>query len=155
LFGFVAPAGLAVGALVGGGFAARRGARAATAAGIGAVAVAVTVFVVTRAAGLIVDPWLWLAPLGLLYLGAGFLICASYTLLMSLSRGRYAATRFSLFMSATNGCEAWAAFVGGRLSAPLGQSGAMVALVVASLLALPALLLSSLRPKARASNLAE
>jgi hypothetical protein len=55
-----------------------------------------------------------------------------------------AATRLSLFMSATNGCEAWVAFAGGRLAGPLGYNGAMLVLVAASVLALPILLLASL-----------
>lgn len=140
LFGVVAPLGLALGALAGGRFAARYGVRPGVLVGMLSVAVTVTTFGAVRAGGWIAEPFGWLLPLALIYLATGFLICTSYTLLMQLARGGYAATRFSLFMSATNGCEAWAAFAGGRLATPLGHTGAMLTLVVASALALPALL---------------
>jgi hypothetical protein len=144
LFGVFAPLGLALGALAGGYFSAAQDARVGTITGLCLVALAVAGFVTLRSNNIIVDPAVWLLPLGILYFAAGFLICASYTLFMRLSRGAYAATRYSLFMSATNGCETWAAFAGGRLAGPLGYNGAMLVLVAASVLALPILLLASL-----------
>lgn len=140
LFGVVAPVGLALGALAGGRYAACYGVRNGMFTGMALVALAVSGFGLVRRTGSISDPFLWLLPLAVIYLATGFLICVSYTLLMRMARGGYAATRFSLFMSATNGCEAWASFVGGRLAAPLGHTGAMLTLVAASALALPALL---------------
>ena len=95
-----------------------------------------------RVGGYELETFAWMAILAIIYLASGFLICASYTLFMQLSRGDFAATRFSVFMSATNGCEAWAAYAGGRLAGPAGYNGALLALVGASALALPALLLS-------------
>jgi hypothetical protein len=50
------------------------------------------------------------------YAGIGLLTASSYALFMTLSRGAFAATRFSLFMAMTNACEAWAGFVGGRFA---------------------------------------
>ena len=144
LFGAVAPVGLALGALAGGYVAAWSGPRAATATGILAVGCAVGGFTALKFGGITLQPYTWLGVLAIIYFTSGLLICASYTLLMRIARGEYAATRFSLFMSVTNGCEAWAAFVGGRLAGTLGYSAAMLILVAASALALPALLLNRL-----------
>ena len=147
LFGVVAPLGLACGALAGGYSTSNLGARRGTITGMALVAAAVFTFVGLRQVVGELSAYLWLAPLGLLYAAAGFLIASSYTLFMRMSRGEYAATRFALFMSATNGCETWAAFVGGRLATPLGYNGAMLVLVAASVLALPGLLWRSLLKK--------
>lgn len=144
LFGAVAPMGLALGALAGGYVAAWSGPRAATATGIFAVGCAVGGFTSLQFGGIALQPYTWLGVLATIYFASGLLICASYTLLMRMARGEYAATRFSLFMSVTNGCEAWAAFVGGRLAGTLGYSAAMLILVAASALALPTLLLTRL-----------
>ena len=144
LFGAVAPVGLALGALAGGYIAALLGPRTATAAGIFLVGCAVGGFTLLQFAGIVVQPYTWLGVLAIIYIASGLLICASYTLLMHMARGEFAATRFSLFMSVTNGCEAWSAFVGGRLAGSLGYSPAMLILVAASALALPVLFLARL-----------
>jgi len=144
LFGIAAPAGLTLGALAGGNIAAAIGPRAATAVGIFAVGCAVGGFTAMQFGEIDLQPYAWLAVLAIIYAASGLLICASYTLLMRMSRGDYAATRFSLFMSVTNGCEAWAAFAGGLMAGTLGQPIAMLLLVAASMLALPALLINNL-----------
>ncbi len=51
-----------------------------------------------------------------LYLGIGCFTAASYALFMDLTDPKLGATQFSTFMAATNGCEAWAVWVAGRLA---------------------------------------
>jgi predicted MFS family arabinose efflux permease len=113
-YGLLAPAGLAGGAMAGGFLADRLGVIRATAASL-AVLSAVLVFVALDdlAPGLYASP----VPLfALVYCGIGALTASSYALFMTLSRGEFAATRFSVFMAMTNACEAWAGFVGGRFA---------------------------------------
>lgn len=50
------------------------------------------------------------------YLGIGCFTAASYALFMDLTDPKLGATQFSTFMAATNGCEAWAVWVAGRLA---------------------------------------
>ena len=66
-------------------------------------------------------------------LGAGFLISASYACFMAVARGRWAATRFSLLMALTNGCETGSALAGGRIAAGLGYGAAIAVLAGLSL----------------------
>ena len=133
LYGALAPLGLAAGALLGGAIVDRIGAAASTAAAL------VLVSGFTGWIGL--GQW-WPAaneyPLALsatTYFAIGALTASSYALFMQLSQGELAATRISVFMATTNACEAWAAFVGGRLLV-LGFGAALLLLTAASLLAL-------------------
>jgi hypothetical protein len=142
LFSAVAPAGLALGALLGGSVASGRGAYTATTIGTVTVAAAVAVFAALQTLSATMPIEFWFLPFTAIYVASGFLICSSYALFMQVSRGDFAATRFSLFMSATNGCEAWAAFAGGRLAGVYGHTGAMLILVAVSMLALPGLLIA-------------
>lgn len=82
--------------------------------------------------------------LGATAFSIGLFTVAVYALLMDLTRPDVAATQFSAFMGATNGCEAWSTFTMGQLTARIGYPGAMLALCGASLLALP--LLFGMRP---------
>lgn len=75
--------------------------------------------------------------LAALYLCIGLFTASSYALFMDLSRPPLAATQFSAFMAATNGCEAWAAVVGGRLVSVSGYGLAFAAMTAVSLLAIP------------------
>lgn len=77
----------------------------------------------------------WLGALALFYLSVGALTAASYALFMRVAGSAHAATRFSTLMAGTNACESWAAWTGGRLSAPLGYSGAMGVLALVALAA--------------------
>jgi MFS transporter, PAT family, beta-lactamase induction signal transducer AmpG len=70
------------------------------------------------------------------YFCIGVFTAASYALFMDLSRPPLAATQFSAFMAATNGCEAWAGWTGGRIVAASGYSMAFVAMTVVSLLSI-------------------
>lgn len=145
LFGAVAPAGLAAGALAGGFVASRSNARRATFIGIVAVTAAIALLAGLILAGLNLPRTGWLLPLIPVYLGTGFLTAASYTLLMQLSRGEYSATRFAIFMSATNGCEVWVTYLGSRLTANFGQVITLLLLLPIAFLAAPGLLWLSRR----------
>jgi predicted MFS family arabinose efflux permease len=85
-------------------------------------------------------PWLlgWIAAM---YFGYGMFISASYALFMSLTEPRVAATQFSVFMAATNGCEVWSGWLGGQLVDRAGYVAAFFTLSVLSLAALPFLML--------------
>lgn len=71
--------------------------------------------------------------LTLVYLAVGFFTASSYALFMDLTDPRLGATQFSTFMAATNGCEAWAGWTGGRIA---GEAGYGPAFLVMPLLAL-------------------
>lgn len=75
--------------------------------------------------------------------GIGLFTAASYALFMDLTKPQLAATQFSAFMGATNGCEAWSVFVLGQIVAWRNYPSGMLAMCAASLLAL--LFLSALR----------
>ena len=113
-FGFIAPAGLATGALIGGAMTDRFG----TLRGTG-ISLAVLSLILCWVA---LSDWMPalgganFVGFGSAYFAIGALTASSYALFMILSRGEFAATRFSLFMAATNACEAWAGFVGGMFA---------------------------------------
>jgi hypothetical protein len=82
--------------------------------------------------------------LGAMYFMIGMFIASSYALFMKLSDARLGGTQFSAFMSATNGCESWSVFAGGRIAAAGGYPMGFIALSAVSLLSLPLLKLISL-----------
>jgi len=143
VYGILAPAGLALGALIGGTFVDR------TSAAASAQAALLIVCVLT--AWIALGEW-WtgasafpLAILSLTYLAIGALTASSYALFMQLARGEFASTRISLFMAMTNACEAWSAFIGGRLLV-LGFGSALLLLTAVSLLAIIPLRRLAARP---------
>ncbi len=71
--------------------------------------------------------------------GIGVFTAASYALFMDLTRRGIAATQFSAFMGATNGCESWSSLAVGQIIAASSYSTAFLAMCGASLLALPLL----------------
>ena len=92
-----------------------------------------------------------LALLQLMYGGIGLFSAASYALFMDISSPRLAATQFSTFMGATNGCEAWSAVAAGTLIAAYSYSTALLVMGSVSLLSLgllPALRLEPSSPVA-------
>lgn len=113
-YGLLAPAGLAIGAIIGGAITDRTDPVRATAGSL------------TLLSAILV--WIGLGDLGVganssnlgwfaaVYFAIGTLTASSYALFMSLSRGDFAATRFSLFMAMTNACEAWSGFAGGSFA---------------------------------------
>lgn len=68
-----------------------------------------------------------------LYLGIGVFTAGSYALFMDLSRPPLSATQFSAFMAATNGCEAWTMWTGGRLAQGGGYASAFLVMTFVSL----------------------
>ncbi len=75
----------------------------------------------------------------LIGMGIGVFTAASYAMYMNLSQRTTAATQFSTFMGAINGCESWSVFVLGRLIARWGYGPAFLTMCVLSLFALPML----------------
>jgi hypothetical protein len=148
-YGLVAPAGLAAGAVVGGILADRLGFIRATASSLaGLTAVLVLVALDDLGGGLFDAP---LPVFGLTYFAIGALTASSYALFMSLSRGEFAATRFSVFMAMTNACEAWAGFVGGRFAVH-GYGLTLLSLTAVSCAAALPLFLVSKGPSRKEGN---
>jgi len=134
-YGLIAPAGLALGALAGGALSDRVGSLRATLAGLGTVTAVLLALAFAASAPALSQAIEGLGAFAVVYLAIGVLTASSYALLMSLARGAYAATEFSMFMAMTNACEAWAGFVGGRIAA-VDYSLALVALSVAACVSL-------------------
>lgn len=141
LFGVIAPIGLVIGALTGGRFTTKKNSKTAILIGITLVAATVSLMALLTLSNINLSPKEWLLLSIPIYIAIGFLTCASYTLFMELSNGKFAATRFSIFMSATNGCEVWVTYLGSRMISQMGHPMTMLLLLPISLLALPALLL--------------
>lgn len=76
----------------------------------------------------------------------GLYTSSSYALFMDLTRPAIAATQFSAFMGATNGCESWSVWAMGRLHERLGYAHALLALSCVSLLVAP-IVLTLRRPR--------
>jgi len=74
-----------------------------------------------------------------MYFFIGLFTAASYALFMDLTDPRLGGTQFSSFMAATNGCESWSAWTGGRIVDFANYGTAFLALSVVSLLSLPLL----------------
>jgi MFS family permease len=79
------------------------------------------------------------ALLVLIGVGIGVFTAASYAMYMNLTRPAIAATQFSTFMGAVNGCESWSVYLLGRLIVGWGYGPGFLVLCVVSLLALPML----------------
>ncbi|MCR9296604.1 MAG: MFS transporter, partial [bacterium] len=71
--------------------------------------------------------------------GIGAFTVSMYAMLMNLAQKRFAATQFSCFMGAVNGCEAWSGWLSGKLIAAWDYPAAMLVLGAMSLTALPLL----------------
>lgn len=80
---------------------------------------------------------LLLAGLAATAIGIGAFTASSYALFMDITRPTIAATQFSAFMGATNGCESWSTYISGRLIAAEGYPAAMLTMCGVSLVALP------------------
>jgi PAT family beta-lactamase induction signal transducer AmpG len=74
-----------------------------------------------------------------MYFFVGVFTAASYALFMDLTDPRLGATQFSAYMAATNACESWSAWGGGRLTAAYGYPAAFVVMSLVSLASLPLL----------------
>jgi MFS family permease len=88
-----------------------------------------------------------------MYFFIGLFTAASYALFMDLTDARLGGTQFSSFMAATNGCESWSAWAGGRIVGGANYATAFLALSVVSLLSLPLLkLLAKARERTALSD---
>ena len=74
-----------------------------------------------------------------LYIFIGLFTAASYALFMDLTDRRVGGTQFSTYMSATNGCESWSGWTGGRIAASAGYGASFLTMSIVSLLSLPLL----------------
>jgi MFS transporter, PAT family, beta-lactamase induction signal transducer AmpG len=136
-FGVFVVAATLAGGLVGGLLADRRGhARMCAIFLAGFVFMILGLAVADRAGS---STFVLLAWLTGMYLFVGLFTAASYALFMDLTDPRLGGTQFSAFMSATNGCESWSAWSGGRLAGAFGYPVAFVTMSAVSLVTLPIL----------------
>ena len=138
-FGLAVVAATLVGGLIGGKLSDRWGR-------IRAVAIFVVGFVVMIAGLAFSDlamatpePAVLIGWLTAMYFCIGLFTASSYALFMDLTDARLGGTQFSAFMSATNGCESWSAWAGGRIVGPGHYAVAFLTMAAASLLSLPLL----------------
>ena len=83
--------------------------------------------------------WPLFALLILIALGMGVFTAASYALFMNLTQPGIAATQFSTFMGAVNGCESWSVYLLGILVARSGYDLGLLTMCAISLFAIPIL----------------
>jgi MFS family permease len=133
-----------VGGLAGGRLADRWGRVRSTAIFLIGFTTAVVALAIYDIASQNAAPQVLFTLLGAMYFMIGMFIASSYALFMKLSDARLGGTQFSAFMSATNGCESWSVFAGGRIAAAGGYPMGFIALSAVSLLSLPLLKLISL-----------
>jgi MFS family permease len=89
----------------------------------------------------------------LVFVGIGVFTAGSYAMYMNLTQPGIAATQFSTFMGAVNGCESWSIYALGLMVAAWGYGPAIAVMCVVSLSALP--LLTQMSPlRDAASDLA-
>jgi MFS family permease len=137
-FGVVVVAAMLTGGLAGGAAADRFGRITIAALSL----LGFTTFIVVLAgvdAGAVMGTAALIAPLAAMYFFVGVFTAASYALFMDLTDPRLGATQFSAYMAATNACESWSAWGGGRLAAGYGYPAAFAAMSLASLASLPLL----------------
>lgn len=111
------------------------------------VAMALLAFVIPIIGLAMSDLWLrgergphLLVALALTAFGIGMFTAASYAMFMDLSQPAIAATQFSAFMGATNGCESWSSYTIGRIIAASSYPAGLLTMCGVSLAALPFLL---------------
>ena len=145
-FGVFVVAATLVGGLLGGVLADRRGhARMCAIFLVGFALMIVGLALADRAGA---TPFALLAWLTGMYFFIGLFTAASYALFMDLTDPRLGGTQFSAFMSATNGCESWSAWSGGRLAGAFGYAAAFIAMSAVSLATLPILAVLGRRQRA-------
>lgn len=136
-----AVAAMLAGALLGGHLSDRWGRRRCAGLSLGLIILDVLGLAFLLRSGAAGPAGPLMALLGGLYVGIGLFTAASYALFMDLTDPAFGATQFSLFMGATNGCEAWAGLAAGALIAGRGHLPALLTLALVSSLSLPLLLL--------------
>ena len=82
-----------------------------------------------------------MALLTLMYFFVGAFTATSYAIFMDLTDARLGATQFTAFMAATNACESWSVWAGGRIAAAQGYPAAFLVMSAVSLASAPLLAL--------------
>jgi len=133
-FSLPAVGGMIIGSLAGGFSADRFGTARTVRTGILFIAATtITIALMQEASGLFPNSWI-IGAFFTLYVGIGFFTASTYAMFMNLTDPSLGATQFSAYMGATNGCEAWAGFLTGRLSGAFGFPVAFAAVAVISTL---------------------
>jgi len=131
-FSLPAVGGMILGSIAGGISADKMGtARTVRWATGGIAALTVLIAGMESAGGAVSNRWM-VAAFFSLYLGIGIFTATTYAMFMNLTDPRLGATQFSAYMGATNGCEAWAGFLTGRISGAWGFPGAFMVMAVVS-----------------------
>ncbi len=134
-FGVPVVLAMLAGGLTGGRFADRGERRRTVARTLVLLCCLVASLGVAQQAGL--PGFILMGLMTLAYFAIGLFTASSYALFMDFTDPRLGATQFSTFMAATNGCEAWAAWAGGRI---VGGAGYGAALLIMPLIALSGLI---------------
>jgi predicted MFS family arabinose efflux permease len=134
--GVPAVAAMVIGGLTGGKLADRFGKRRMTGLFLVALAGLVTSLGFTGDPGRGAATGLVLGLFGATYFAIGLFVASSYALFMNLTDPRLGGTQFSLFMGATNACEAWSGWAGGQLGTAGGYPLALLVMSLISLIGL-------------------
>ena len=134
--GVVVVAAMLGGGLLGGAISDRRGRLRSVAAFLVGFVVLIALLAGWDSATRGAAPAVLLVLLAAMYFFVGLFTAASYALFMDLTDPRLGGTQFSTFMAATNGCEAWSTWAGGRIAGSAGYPSAFLVMCIASLLSL-------------------
>lgn len=137
-FGVLVVAAMLTGGLVGGAIADRWGRIRSVTIFLGGFVAAIVLLAAADASGA-AGPGLLIALLAAMYFCVGLFTAASYALFMDLTDRRLGATQFTTYMAATNGCESWSVWAGGRIAGSSGYPASFLAMSVVSLLGLAVL----------------
>ncbi len=138
-FGLAVVAATLVGGLIGGKLSDRWGRIRAVAIFLVGFVAMITGLAFSDLAMATPEPSVLIGWLTAMYFFIGLFTASSYALFMDLTDARLGGTQFSAFMSATNGCESWSAWAGGRIVGPGNYAAAFLTMAAASLLSLPLL----------------
>ena len=127
---------MVAGSLIGGRLADRFSRRGFVAAALSFIVATLSTLAITDLATNQAGGWHLLALIAVAAFGIGVFTVAAYALFMDLTKPTIAATQFSAFMGATNGCEAWSTMLMGQLVAGYGYATGILSLCGVSLLSL-------------------